>query len=1030
MKFIRIILCNLLFLSITSLHGQQEDEFVNNISLTNKLLSVSKFLNNGKFHLNLEDGVDYNFYNLKSFENSGQFQFNNNLSINNTSSRNNESGEDRVPLESFKNNVGGRIISTKSENDFGYVVINAKNLNNKGQIIVTNSNSIILNGLNVDLSRGTLNIKSGRDFEAGLNEVGEPSHYGLLGYYQDKRNFGQVETDWGLYDVYWGAGQVSVSPGSGVYASGSDVGVSVVSPSYSVTELVSPKNLIYDNYNLFDKPMQVRYPIAHYGSYINWNIVGTSGFSRRVDREGPDFQPHVNFKRILEGEGDQVTERWFGQGIFVNNRNNSISITPKLSSNDGVYDLPIGPLDLFAVELKTSVTNRIEETNETCSIYLISELGNVYPQATVLSNVQPSVAKNTFIPSTLTITRNINKEFEEGVRFAGSVTDFPFRGTFGIGDTLNPTINWASYGMRFTNVLSRINYSTETIIDNNNEIDPTFKNEDIQAGSVVINADNLNLEAAKIRAEGNLKITANNLISSKNAILDCQNISLDIGSKEPLLVIEDLIADEVYRFGGALEVYEATWEDTYKLITLNDAGEPEETTIPFHYKTMYLDVMSSTTNKVLVQSLKLRGKDILIEDKIKLIGDLIFEGESITFNNEFIIDSGRSNKFKWDDNVAKGLISITNNVLLTIPGDVQMGNTGKYIRSYANKGTNSMENFQIYTENFENSGKLDIHGSLSLNAKFLNLNNSSAEIKENASIKSDYIKLRNTTNTFHGILNIESKKLITDGGRDSTNVLSIKNGLISSSKNNRGKLLGTEFRLNAGSYKSFDVKWNSSMDLGPTIMGFKDNQAIGLLSLTNSYLGVFNIKSDRKDGAIYVDKLHFAGFDDNKLKTNKLEHLNIDDNVKIYFSSSNLPEEKLNGLHDGKLIWVKEFAGRYGSMPLYLEKLNRTIQVNKAFRRSLIFDTDEDGIANGFDLSPFGDGRPIITQKNNTISWMSIPSSRYAVEITYDLVKWDKIELFDNNTESFGIINYKIPKIYLPNSDKNTTFFVRVSYLD
>ena len=81
MKFIRIILCNLLFLSITSLHGQQDDEFVNNISLTNKLLTVSKFLNNGKFHLNLEDGVDYNFYDLKSFENSGQFQFNNNLSI-------------------------------------------------------------------------------------------------------------------------------------------------------------------------------------------------------------------------------------------------------------------------------------------------------------------------------------------------------------------------------------------------------------------------------------------------------------------------------------------------------------------------------------------------------------------------------------------------------------------------------------------------------------------------------------------------------------------------------------------------------------------------------------------------------------------------------------------------------------------------------------------------------------------------------------------------------------------------------------
>ena len=42
MKFIRIILCNLLFLSITSLHGQQDDEFVNKISsLMKKNLSNS-----------------------------------------------------------------------------------------------------------------------------------------------------------------------------------------------------------------------------------------------------------------------------------------------------------------------------------------------------------------------------------------------------------------------------------------------------------------------------------------------------------------------------------------------------------------------------------------------------------------------------------------------------------------------------------------------------------------------------------------------------------------------------------------------------------------------------------------------------------------------------------------------------------------------------------------------------------------------------------------------------------------------------
>jgi len=584
--------------------------------------------------------------------------------------------------------------------------------------------------------------------------------------------------------------------------------------------------------------------------------------------------------------------------------------------------------------------------------------------------------------------------------------------------------------MRFTNVMSRINLSTENIIQNDNIIDETFENEDIQAGSVVINADTLNLEAAKIRAEGNLKIKANNLISSKNAILDCQNISLDIGSRNKLLIIKDLIADEVYRFGGSLEMFEAAWDDSYKVYSINDAGEIEETTIPLHYKSLFLDIESNTTNKVLVQSLKLRGEDIVIEDKVNLIGDLLLESKSVTFNNEFIINKARGKSFRWDNNIAKGLISLTNNVLLSIPGDVQMGSEINPYLSFVNNGTNIAENFELVTTNFENAGLLKTHGSLSVDADYINLNNSSLDINENTIINSKFFKIRNTTNIFNGILSFDVNNLLVDGGVNSTNTIYIHKGLNSLSENSSGKLLNTEIYLSVASYKSFEVKWNSSKDMGPINKGFVNNRGIGQLSLTNSYLGEFNFSADSENGAIYIDRLHIAGFNENKLKTNKLEQIRIRDGMKIYFASSNLPEEKIDGLHDGKLVWVKEYAGRYSSMPLYLEGLDKAVKVNRAFRRSEIFDSDNDGIANGFDLTPFGDGRPILKLINGEVRWLGVPQANYAIEYTYALnEEWVRTHMLQGG-DKFQNLKYKLPKNLKTSNNNNSSLFVRVRVIN
>jgi hypothetical protein len=1013
-----------------------ESVFTNNNSITNKLLSVEKFVNNGKFYIKLDDGTEYNFFNLRKFVNSGLFEFNQNLII-----------EETVPVEggslnpvvqslaSFENRVGGRMVADRTENDFGYVAIVAKDIKNQGTIVATNSNSILLKGDNVDLSRGILNIKSGRDYEAGRNSVGEPRYIGALTGYMGKRIGGGVIMDWGLQDVYWGVGSFAMSGGSGVYAQGTDLGVAIQTPRIDATELVTPKNLIYNNYDLYEEPMQLRYPVGFYGQYIDWSIVGASGFSRRIDRQGDVFKPQVHFQRLFFGDGDNPEEHWYGQGIFVLNRNKSVTVTPRVSPSDGRYGGPaMGPFYSSVLEIKTSVTNKVEEVNETSTIYTIAELGNIYAAATLLTNMQTTIARTTWIPSSFVVSRNINNEFDKALSVNSSIEAYPFSGTFGSGNTANPTVNWATYGFRFTNVLSRVELTTETTIDIEGNVDSFgHKIQQTQPGSVVIEAENLNLEAAKIRAEGNLKIKADNLISSKNAILDCQNISLDIGSTGRLLIIEDLIADEVYRFGGSLELYEATWDDTRVVTRFNDADppEPEDVTIPLHYKALFVDLHSSMTNQVLVQSLKLRGDDVIIRDKVRLAGELVLQSRSVTFDNDFLIIPDPNKPFKWDATVTPGVISITNNAALSIPGDVAMGSPEQPYDIFENTGTNATQNLSIFADRFNNSGGMFVDGSLKVNSRFISWSDSAMNVFENAQIDGDFFKLRNSTNTVGGMLTMNISNLMVDGGNNSTNWFYIRNGLVSESESNSGKLLNSQFFLNADSYKSVPVVWNSSKDKGPVYEGYVDNRAIGLLSLTNSYLGVFDVAATSEENkAIYVDKLVLEGLTENALLTNKLDQLSINDGMTVYFAASNLPEEKLDGMRDGKLRWVKDYAGHYSSMPLYLPGSAETVMVNRAYRRSRIFDTDGDGIANGFDPTPFGDGRPKMQVKGRFIEWLGLPNKMYRIEYTEklgSLAQWRKLGSIQNNKMMFDSMRYEIPREIIAPEQGVSTVYIRIA---
>ena len=447
---------------------------------------------------------------------------------------------------------------------------------------------------------------------------------------------------------------------------------------------------------------------------------------------------------------------------------------------------------------------------------------------------------------------------------------------------------------------------------------------------------------------------------------------------------------------------------------------------------MYVDLDSSMTNQVLVQSLRLRGDDVIIRDKVRLAGELIIRSSSITFDDDFEVIPNPDKSFKWDENVAPGVLSVTNNAAFKIPGDVIMGSAEKPYEIFMNTGTNVTQNLTIYAKNFNNAGGMFVDGSFALNSKHINMSSSALNVTENVQINGDFFKLRNSTNMVGGMLNVNISNLLVDAGNNTTNRFFIGNGISSEAESNSGKLLNSQFFLNADSYKSVPVVWNSSKDKGPVYEGYVDNRAIGLLSLTNSYLGVFEIgNTSESKKAIYVDKLVLEGLTENALLTNKLDQLNIKDGMTLYFAASNLPEEKLDGMRDGKLRWVKDFAGQYSSMPLYLSGSAETVMVNRAHRRSRIFDTDGDGVANGFDPTPFGDGRAEMQVKGRLIEWLGIPNKMYRIEYTEklgDQAKWRKLSSVKNNKTVFHSMSFQVPRALIAPDQGTGAVYIRVAH--
>ena len=128
-----------------------------------------------------------------------------------------------------------------------------------------------------------------------------------------------------------------------------------------------------------------------------------------------------------------------------------------------------------------------------------------------------------------------------------------------------------------------------------------------------------------------------------------------------------------------------------------------------------------------------------------------------------------------------------------------------------------------------------------------------------------------------------------------------------------------------------------------------------------------------------------------------------------------------------------QYAGSFSSVPVYIGGLNRTVKINRALRFSKIIDSDDDGTANGYDISPVGDGVPNILNvhlegdeaMSISIKWLVIPDSRYTIQYKDDMgeTQWKTLKEFYYSDNEIKHMDFK-DRI----SNKDKARYYRIKY--
>lgn len=912
-----------------------------NINLSTALpIDATNVINSGT--ISVSSIFPFDTSNTRNFTNSGTMQ--GSVGFRFDYAPRNSGGALTAPRQlaaNFHNRNGGLVTafdSTLFNGNLGsYLLVNATNIVNQGTLSVGAGGMLHLVGSNVNLS-----------FSGAGVRVITPQ-----GSFNDSPTTNVFSPDVAITDQYWGQTNMNIDTGFIIRPDGS-----VQSPPHRVTQ----------GGPFFTTVVGVGNP---YSSAYS-NMVGMASFEITL----PDGSTMTT----------NVVTNFVRQAVFVgvnNPSNTTVNIFFSPSSE------PTNAFRTAHVLIATDTTNVMSAGLDANTVYFRDTLASE-TNSGVLANFAGGGSR----PANYLLSR-----IQQGGGVIGNdviTNNYLYDPSFS-----NRVVNgpYAGYSAFIDNLVSRPPQIPGGTVTN-------------MPGRIKIEADRLDMYNARIRGSGYVEIDAKHLVRSAGAVVDCENLSFFLGSTNGSLRVQNLMQESVERVRGSIYAWSGTWSNSYTLEIENyeideETGEatpaPLTNSVTVGLHVLILDGTSLFDElPVVIHKFETRSTNVVIapSENGTVIETFFVDGQSFTLQGSLNLDG---NLFHWVHTNAPNLQYFTNTGVLTIPGEAHFGDDGAApYRAYVNAGRIQSASLVIKSDYCELTGTNAVGGPATVITPSAKFEGGRITAGQDITLQGDVFKLNRSGLVSSRRLNLFVTGSIFDSGGGSSNSIVCQDGFFMQFKPASGDLLGTSVSSVAPSFARVEHVWAAD-DRGATRAGFTDNVALGRLTLSPGgfapYAYAFAGAGSGK--ALYVDWLDLSQL---SAYQNQLE---IDPSLVIYFAAASLApsvtlpvnytaEEFLDGQFEGRLRWVKDFAGPNSSVDVLVNG-TQTIQVNRARRNSKLLDDDGDGIPNFFDFTPF-DGvvlasiEPVTTPAGVRISWMAAAGTVYHVEYQTNFnAPWQKL---------------------------------------
>jgi hypothetical protein len=791
------------------------------------------------------------------------------------------------PSATFTNGNLGVISAGSSTNSFfygypGQLLVRATNLVNKGLLSADGSGKVQLSGVNVSLARSKVEI---------LPLVS-------TGGYNSKTN--TFTGDIGVYDQVWGSSTNDFVP-QFLYS------INSVTTNDTVTALIE---------SIQSSAPVVSGLTAPCGVYGNYQLIGYS------NNNFVHLTNSLTDTNIITGYGDWTYSydakysNFVVQVALVRVRDTNFTASIHFAPSS----IGTNIAKTISVYLTASITNLVTLQSDLASLYIddtvLSETNSGF-NANLSQNLKAACTGTTFRPANYMLSRSDLGMYSFGNPGFGTPTNNIFTLSNFVRDVVldkfplaNSTKVILTNG--FGKPLSGEMNAYQAYVDNLSSEPPASANPSLTnfPGEIRIYATNLDLNLARIRAEGELLIQANNLTTNPPFSVDCQNLSYNLGATNGFLHFQNLAKTNVYRLNGAISLQDVVWNDT---VTVPGGADTNSYPVAFHYLIVDASELSAQL-PVSVYDLQLHATNIVVSDQMVIRQNLLLDGKSFTLDSLGNMSFG-SGIPTWNYTFMPTLSYFTNNGSIAVNGNAHFGDDGPTnLLAFVNTGTLTSSGQFIKADYMELDG-VNFAGSLGefdayCKTGIVNGAGIYDGVYAGANLQffANNLTISNGTTLYAGgALNFFITNILTDAGIGDFNYLQCGDGFNLPIKPAAGDLLGTTIESDIVGGAQVDHVW-AGHDYGRNVVGYLNNAAVGYLYLNAADLTqfpLFNFVGAGSQNALYVDVLDLSS-----LGADFVNYLQIADNFKIYYNQA-IGDASLTtggaaspGLLNGHLIWM------------------------------------------------------------------------------------------------------------------------------